>query len=409
MSEQLRPGVHRISSDEVPRGWEARQIKDVARTVAGGRLGLTKESHYQSGGIPAFSAAGQDGYVATAEFRDVDAVVLSAVGANCGRCFLALGTWTTLANTQAILPVEGLDARFLYYRTNRDDYWPRSGSAQPFVKPSDVGRCWISLPPLPEQQRIAEILDTLDEAIRKTEQVIAKLQQVKQGLLHDLLTRGIDEHGELRDPDRHPEQFKDSELGRVPRAWEVRPGENLFRLGGGFQPSGLRDDSSGEYLFLKVDDFNHPENEDRLVRSSMTFDQRSRRGIFDPGVIVFPKRGAAILQNRARILGVAGTVDPNLMVMIPTGSGRARFLRDYLLFFNLARICDNSGIPQINNKHIYPLRFPVPLLNEQIAIEQAMDGLAAQTVDAERELGKLRNLKSALMHDLLTGRVRTTP
>ncbi len=75
----------------------------------------------------------------------------------------------------------------------------------------------MPLPPLPEQRRIAEILDTLDEAIRKTEQVIAKLQQMKQGLLHDLLTRGIDDNGELRDPERHPEQFKDSPLGRIPR------------------------------------------------------------------------------------------------------------------------------------------------------------------------------------------------
>ena len=53
--------------------------------------------------------------------------------------------------------------------------------------------------------------------IRHTEQVIAKLQQMKQGLLHDLLTRGIDDNGELRDPVRHPEQFKDSPLGRIPK------------------------------------------------------------------------------------------------------------------------------------------------------------------------------------------------
>ncbi len=79
------------------------------------------------------------------------------------------------------------------------------------------------IPLLPEQQRIAKILDTLDEAIRKTEQLIAKLQQVKQGLLHDLLTRGIDENGELRDPERHPEQFEDSPLGRIPRAWRTEP------------------------------------------------------------------------------------------------------------------------------------------------------------------------------------------
>jgi hypothetical protein len=81
----------------------------------------------------------------------------------------------------------------------------------------------LNLPPLQEQRRIAEILDTVDEALRKTEQVIAKLEQVKAGLLHDLLTRGIDENGELRDPEKRPQDFKESELGLIPKGWEVEP------------------------------------------------------------------------------------------------------------------------------------------------------------------------------------------
>ncbi|MBK8936883.1 MAG: restriction endonuclease subunit S [Polyangiaceae bacterium] len=84
-----------------------------------------------------------------------------------------------------------------------------------------IRQAGLPAPPLPEQRQIAAILDTLDDAIRKTEQIIAKLKQVKQGLLHDLLTRGIDDNGELRDPERHPEQFKDSALGRIPKGWEV--------------------------------------------------------------------------------------------------------------------------------------------------------------------------------------------
>lgn len=79
----------------------------------------------------------------------------------------------------------------------------------------------VFCPTLPEQRQIAAILDTVDAAIRGTEQVIAKLEQVKKGLLHDLLTRGLDENGELRDPERHPEQFKESVAGRIPRGWEV--------------------------------------------------------------------------------------------------------------------------------------------------------------------------------------------
>ncbi len=80
-------------------------------------------------------------------------------------------------------------------------------------------RIW--LPPGAEQRVIAEILDTVDAAIRKTEAIIAKLGQVKQGLLHDLLTRGIDENGQVRDPVRDPEQFEDSPLGQIPRGWRV--------------------------------------------------------------------------------------------------------------------------------------------------------------------------------------------
>ena len=71
-----------------------------------------------------------------------------------------------------------------------------------------------------EQQRIAEILDTVDEAIRSTERLIAKLEQTKLGLLHDLLTRGIDELS-LRDPSRDSAQFHVTVLGILPSAWEV--------------------------------------------------------------------------------------------------------------------------------------------------------------------------------------------
>ena len=69
------------------------------------------------------------------------------------------------------------------------------------------------MPKIEEQIAIEVVLDTVDEAIAKTEAVIAKLKQVRAGLLHDLLTGGLDENGQLRDPIAHPEQFQDSPLG----------------------------------------------------------------------------------------------------------------------------------------------------------------------------------------------------
>ncbi len=120
-----------------------------------------------------------------------------------------------------VQPKEAVDLRWLFYRLfhlplNRLD----TSTGVPGLNRNDAYEIVIPVPPLPEQRRIAEILDAADDAIRQTERVIAKLRQVKAGLLHDLLTRGLDAQGRLRDPIAHPEQFKDSPLGRIPREWE---------------------------------------------------------------------------------------------------------------------------------------------------------------------------------------------
>ena len=80
-------------------------------------------------------------------------------------------------------------------------------------------RLRFRLPSKPEQTKIAEILSTVDRAIEQTEALIAKQQRIKTGLMQDLLTRGIDEHGNLRSEQTH--KFKDSPLGRIPVEWEV--------------------------------------------------------------------------------------------------------------------------------------------------------------------------------------------
>ena len=93
-------------------------------------------------------------------------------------------------------------ARWLYWQlTNQAERLLASvqGSGQPNLNRGLLIVMSYSFLP-PEQRAIAAVLDTIDDAIQKTEQIIAKLQQVKQGLLHDLLTRGIDDNGELRDP-----------------------------------------------------------------------------------------------------------------------------------------------------------------------------------------------------------------
>ena len=68
----------------------------------------------------------------------------------------------------------------------------------------------FNFPPLPEQKKIASILTSVDEVIENTQKQIDKLQDLKKATMNELLTKGIG----------HTE-FKDSELGRIPKSWEV--------------------------------------------------------------------------------------------------------------------------------------------------------------------------------------------
>lgn len=150
-----------------------------------GRHGLSGK-HFTADGYPAFGAGGLNGRLPTFEF-DRTAVVLSAIGARCGKCFLTEGKWTSLANTQVIAPDEQhADIRFLWFQLNDEARWRRSGTAQPFIKPSDVKAHSVYLPPLPEQRRIAAILDQADALRSKRKAALAHLDELTFAAFFDL-------------------------------------------------------------------------------------------------------------------------------------------------------------------------------------------------------------------------------
>ncbi|MER8966664.1 restriction endonuclease subunit S [Mesorhizobium sp. M0808] len=149
------------------------ELQQIADFVQGGRHGLSGKN-FVANGFPAYGAGGVNGFLPEPEFNR-DAVILSAIGARCGKCFLAEGQWSSLANTQVIFPdSKKADVRFLWYQLNDEARWPRRGLAQPFIRPSDVRAHKVFLPPLDEQRRIAAILDKGD-GLRRTRKRAAEL------------------------------------------------------------------------------------------------------------------------------------------------------------------------------------------------------------------------------------------
>src|SRR5579871_3651340 len=129
-----------------------------------------------------------------------------------------------------VIPKRDADPKFLYHLLTYvlTDLAARShGTTMRHIRRSDLLPFQVRIPPVIEQHRIADILDAVDERSEATERLIAKLEQTMQGLLHDLLTCGINESGELRDPYRNPRSFAASPLGLIPRSWSVAPVRDL--------------------------------------------------------------------------------------------------------------------------------------------------------------------------------------
>ena len=161
------------------------QLQEFCRIIQGGRLGLSGND-FVSTGFPAFGAGGMNGFLSEYEFEET-AIVLSSIGARCGKCFYAQGKWTSLANTQLIFPDPSrADPKFLWFQLNDEKRWYRSGTGQPFIKPSDVKAHRVFLQPLPEQRRIAAILDRADALRAQRRAALAKLDTLTQSIFLDM-------------------------------------------------------------------------------------------------------------------------------------------------------------------------------------------------------------------------------
>lgn len=263
----------------------------------------------------------------------------------------------------------------------------------------------IAFPEANEQAAIAQVLDAVDVAIDRARDTVGKAQTTRLALMQAAFSY------EMTSEAQH-----DTDAGRIPQSWEALKGKQAFSvLTGGnssvYALKPLRGNDVADAWFMKVDDFNLPANLRQIVTTQIGF-VRSKNPSFkllQAGTIIIAKRGAAILKNRVRTTAVPIALDPNLMALKVRDDILPEFFRYQLEWRNLARYVESSGVPQLNNKDLYPrwfVRAPEGQQKEIVAVISA----AEKHEDALRsKLNALESLKRSLMHDLLTGAVRVDP
>ncbi|EMP4113318.1 restriction endonuclease subunit S [Vibrio parahaemolyticus] len=269
-----------------------------------------------------------------------------------------------------------------------------------------------------EQEMIANILDTLDTQLRETEAIIAKLQQVKQGLLHDLLTRGVDKNGELRPSyEDAPELYQSSELGWIPKDWNEVSLADISIIKSGSTPSRTKAEvyfcSEGGFPWVKTMDL----NEDVIVQ---TDEQITQKALEKTSCILYPQESVLVAMyggweqiGRVAILADEAATNQAISALIFNKDGIVpEFVLRSLQFHRPGWkkvAASTRKDPNITKSDVEKFKIAVPEnTDEQKYIVEIYREMINKTNAEKLSLDKLISKKSGLMDDLLTGKVRVT-
>jgi type I restriction enzyme S subunit len=272
---------------------------------------------------------------------------------------------------------------------------------------------------VPEQTKIAAVLTTVDQAIEHSERLIAKQLRIKTGLMQDLLTCGLDENGELRDPERRPEQFEDTPLGRFPTAWGTPTVNDLaVHVGSGITPTG----GSNVYrhkgvLFIRSQNvtFDGLLLDDVAYIDERTHQLMARSKIFAHDVLL-NITGASIGRCCPMPEGLGPANVNQHVCAIRTGKARredavvlAAMLSSFIGQRQIDRLNAGSNREGLNYQQLRSFLIPWPKQDdERTAMAERIESVNASLRAEGIYLSKLEVIKKGLMQDLLTGRKRVT-
>jgi len=253
--------------------------------------------------------------------------------------------------------------------------------AQPNLSLKQVSDFEVYAPPLPEQKKIASILTSVDEVIETTQKQIDKLQDLKKATMNELLTKGIG----------HTE-FKDSELGRIPKSWEVKFISDLCEINTG------KKDTQNKEEYAKYPFFVRSQKVERI--STYSYDGEAILTAGDgvgTGKIYHYINGKFDFHQRVyKLSGFSVSIVGKYLFHYFSNN----FLKQ------VQKFSAKGSVESVRMEMISGMKIPVPPKQEQIIISETLTSIERLIENNSEKINQTQSLKKSLMQDLLTGKVR---
>jgi len=287
-----------------------------------------------------------------------------------------------------------------------------AGSAINNLKNSSIESAVFSIPAnRARRKRIATILTGIDTAIEKTEALIAKYQQIKAGLMHDLFTRGVLPNGQLRPPrEQAPELYQETAIGWIPREWDIKSCADLCSricVGIVIQPTQYYvEDGVPAFRSANV-------REDGIDPNNFVYISAGANRLLAKSQV----KAGDIVSVRTGYPGTSAVIPPefqganciDILISTPNEMVRSEYLCDWInSSFGKGQVLrQQGGMAQqhFNVGEMRELLVVIPDLNEQDKIRSKIEAVSGKLAIERAFAEKLRSQKSGLMHDLLTGKV----
>lgn len=392
---------------ELPSGWTATTLGDVAKWGSGGTPSRSESSFY-GGTIPWIKSGELNSrYITTAEEHITEAAVngssaklfpagsvaIAMYGATIGKTAI-LGIDAATNQACAVgAPIEGLIGKEFLYRLLQNEkeafIEKGKGGAQPNISQAVIKAHVIGLPPLAEQTRINQKLDELLAQVDTLKARIDAIPTLLKRFRRSVLAAAFS--------GRLTEEWRGYIQNNSTHGWTQTTVGKFCKLKSGIAISADHEKTTGDFKYFKVGEMNLKGNEFYLQHTDRYLDKDDapEKSLMPSGSILFPKRGGAIATNKKRILKEPSFVDLNIMGIIIPADVEIMYVYRWFETIDLAKLNTGSTIPQINNTDIAPLEIPLPPSAEQCEIVRRVEQLFTYADQLET---KVTSAKSRIDH-----------